>query len=218
MPTGFQSGQDGNVLPLSGEAEMRSASSGTDLLTMTGHSSQSTGADFLVLRTNVVEGTTGGGNYERFVVGSSGELKNYKDYVVVSATTIGGTGTTAPTLGASQSGQVIVYQNWSSGPRVLLPAPEPGLVFTVIQASGLTGHALHVSATRGASAEIRAPFRGSGLSTALVVGAPTTVAGMAAMFVAVSTLVWQLFPAINGTQGTSAVASDLSGMWTSVAA
>lgn len=217
MPTGFQSGQAGNILPLSGEAEVRLASSGTDALTVTGHSSMSTAADFLVLRTNVVEGTTGGGNYERFVVGSSGELKNYKKYTVVSATTVGGTGTTSPTLSATQSGQVIVYQGWSSGPRVLLPAPEPGLVFTVVQASGLTGHPVHVSATRGASAEIRAPFRGSGLSTALVVGAPTTVAGMAAVFVAVSTLVWQLLPVINGIEGASA-GGEISGCWTSVAA
>src|SRR3990167_4185323 len=81
MPTGFQSGQEGNAVPLSGEAEMRIASSGTDGLTLTGHSSMSTAADFLVFRTYVPEGTTGAAS-EKFVVGSSGELKLFQRSVL----------------------------------------------------------------------------------------------------------------------------------------
>jgi len=40
---------------------------------------------------------------------------------------------------------------------------------------------------------------------------------MAAVFVAVSTLTWQMFPAINGIEETSIV-SEITGCWTSVAA
>jgi len=211
MPTGFQSGQAGNAVPLSGEAEIRNASSGTDVLTITGHSSMSTAADFLVLRGDILEGSSGSAT-ERFSVGSSGQLRQYKRYARTESTA-----STAPTLGASQSGQVVTYAGFTSGPRVLLPAPVPGLTYTLIQGAAMASHALHVSATRGTNAEIRAPFRASGLSTALVVGAPTTVAGMAAVFVAVSTLTWQMFPAINGIEETSIV-SEISGCWTSVVA
>ena len=210
MHRGFQSGQAGNAVPLSGEAEMRLASSGLDGLTITGHSSMSTAADFLVLRSFTSEASTGSGT-EKFVIGSSGQLRTSKRYAVVDSTA-----STAPTLGASQSGQVHIYAGYPDGCRVLLPAPAPGLTYTVIQGSANDTAGIAVSATRGTAAEIRAPFRGSGLSTALVVGAPTTVAGMAAVFVAVSTLVWQLFPAINGLSGTSAT-GEISGPWTSVA-
>jgi hypothetical protein len=190
---------------------MRLASSGIDGVTITGHSSMSTAANFLVLRAFDEAGATRA-DMERFVVGSSGEIRTHQKSVVNVSTA-----STAPTLGASQSGGVFVLGNWTSGPRVLLPAPERGLVYTIIQASGGTSHALHVSATRGTNAKIRAPFRGSGVSTALVVGAPTTVAGMGAVFLAISTLTWQMFPALNGIQGGSA-GFELSGCWTTVAA
>lgn len=211
MPTGFQSAQAGNALPLSGEAEMRLASSGLDGLTITGHSSMSTAANFLVLRAFDDAGATRA-DMERFVVGSSGEIRTHQKSITALSTA-----STAPTLGASQSGGVFLAGGWTSGPRVLLPAPERGLNYTIIQTSGGTSHALHVSASRGTNAEIRAPFRGSGLSTAIVVGAPTTVAGMGAVFVAVSTLTWQMFPFINGVEGASGP-KEVSGAWTSVAA
>ena len=211
MPTGFQSAQAGNAVPLSGEAEMRIASSGLDALTITGHSSMSTAANFLVLRGNVPAGTTAP-DAERFSIGSSGQLRQYKRHVTNLSTA-----STAPALGASQSGQVAVAAGFPDGCRILLPAPAVGLTYTVIQGSANDTAGIAVSATRGTAAEIRAPFRGSGLSTALVVGAPTTVSGAAAVFVAVSTLVWQLFPAINGISGTSAT-GEISGAWTSVAA
>jgi len=212
MPTGFQSGQPGNAVPLTGEAEMRLASSGTDALTITGHSSMSTAADFLVLRSYVPEGTTGGAT-EKFVIGSSGSIRLHK-----RSLQLGSTASTAPTLGASQSGQVWSFGGFDTGIRVLLPAPVRGLNYTIIQASGCSGP-VAVSATRGTNAEIRAPSAGgSQLSTALVVAAPSSVAGMAAVFVAISTLTWQMFPAINGVQGASAVGADPSGMWTSEAA
>lgn len=210
MPTGFNVGLLGNSVPLSGGAEMRGESSGLDALTITGHSSMSTAADFLVLRADAPEGTTGS-RTEKFSIGSSGQLRQYKRHVVDAATA-----TTTPSLGASQSGQVLQLAHFSSGVRVLLPAPVLGLTYTIVVGAD-NASVVSVSSTRGTSAEIRAPFRGSGLSTALVVGPPTTIAGMAAVFIAVSTLTWQMFPAINGVEGASATGL-LSGCWTSVAA
>ena len=216
MPTGFQSGQEGNALPLSGETEMRIASSGTDGLTITGHSSMSTAADFLVLRTYVPEGTTGPAS-EKFVVGSSGELKQFQ-YSVLNLTSGANTGqwpstfSTVITLGASDSGKVFNFYGFASALRINLPAPTPGLNFTIVQSSAAT--VLNVSATNAGGYDIRAPFRGSGLSTASVVSPPTTIAGMAAVFIAVSTLTWQLFPAINGIEGASA-GGEISGCWIS---
>ena len=212
MPTGFRSGQAGNAVPLSGEAEIRAESSALDVLTVTGHSSMSTAVGFIVLRSNVEVGSTSN-RADLFKIGSSGQLSLYQKHVVANTTV---SGSTAPTLGASQSGQVHTYGGYSSGVRVLLPAPEPGLTYTIIFGAD-NASVVSVSSTRGTSAEIRAPFRGSGLSTALVVGPPTTVAGMAAVFVAISTLTWQMFPAINGIEGTSA-AGKVTGPWTSVAA
>ena len=214
MPTGFQSGQAGNTLPLSGEAEMRIASSGLDGLTMTGHSSMSTAADFLVLRTYVPEGTTGSAS-EKFSIGSSGQLRQYKQSVLnlTSGANAGQWGTTFSTLitlGTSDSGKVIAFNTFTSALRVALPAPNPGLTFTIIQASGCS--VVGVSATHAGAYDIRAPFRGSGLSTASVVSPPTTVAGAAAVFVAISTVTWQLFPAINGIEGASA-GGEISGCW-----
>ena len=217
MPTGFNSGQEGNALPLSGETEMRMASSGTDALTITGHSSMSTAADFLVLRTFVPEGTTGSAS-EKFVIGSSGELRQFK-YSALNLTSGANAGqwpstfSTVITLGASDSGKVLNFAGFASALRVNLPAPTPGMVFTIISASA-HGAIMNVSATNAGAYDIRAPFRGSGLSTASVVSPPTTVAGMAAVFLAVSTLTWQLFPAINGIQGTSAT-GEISGCWIS---
>ena len=216
MPTGFQSGQEGNALPLSGETEMRIASSGTDGLTITGHSSMSTAADFLVLRTYVPEGTTGSAS-EKFVVGSSGELKQFQ-YSVLNLTSGANVGqwpstfSTVITLGASDSGKVFNFAGFASALRINLPAPTPGLNFTIVQSSAAT--VLNVSATNAGGYDIRAPFRGSGLSTASVVSPPTTIAGMAAVFIAVSTLTWQLFPAINGIEGASA-GGEISGCWIS---
>jgi len=214
MPTGFNSAQAGNAVPLSGETEMRMASSGTDALTITGHSSMSTGADFLVFRTYVPEGTTGAAS-EKFVVGSSGELRQFK-YNVLNLTSGPNVGqwpttfSTAITLASTDSGKVFNFYGFASALHVHLPAPTPGMNFTIVQSSE---HAaiLTVHSTVGA-ADIRAPFRGSGLSTAQAVTPPTTVAGMAAMFVAISTLTWQMFPAINGLQGTS-VTGEISGCW-----
>src|SRR3990167_1693311 len=217
MPTGFQSGQEGNALPLSGETEMRIASSGTDGLTIAGHSSMSTAADFLVLRTYVPEGTTGPAS-EKFVVGSSGELKLFQ-YSVLNLTSGANVGqwssafSTAITLGASDSGKVFNFAGFASALKIALPAPTPGLNYTIVQSSA-HGAILKVSATNAGAYDIRAPFRGSGLSTASVVSPPTTIAGMAAVFIAVSTLTWQLFPAINGIEGASA-GGEISGCWIS---
>ena len=220
MPTGFQSGQEGNAVPLSGEVEMRIASSALDGLTMTAHSSMSTAADFLVLRAFVPEGTTGAAS-ERFVIGSSGELRQYQQSVLnlTSGANVGQWGSTFSTiitLGSSDSGKVFNFAGFASALRVVLPAPNPGLTYTIIQSSAHGAVLVVDSTAAGASYEIRAPFRGSGLSTAAVVSPPTTVAGMAAVFVAISTLTWQLFPAINGIQGASA-ASEISGPWIAVA-
>ena len=213
MPTGFQSGQAGNAVPLSGEAELRIGSSGTDGLTVTGHSSMSTAADFLVLRTYVPEGTTGAAS-EKFVVGSSGELKLYQNAVLnltsgANANQWPTTFSTAITLASTDSGKVFNFYGFASALTITLPVPTPGLNYTIIQSSA-HGAVLTVTSTLGG--DIRAPFRGSVLSTAQAVTPPTTVAGMAALFVAISTLTWQMFPAINGIEGTSAV-GEVSGCW-----
>ena len=174
----------------------------------------STAADFLVLRTYVPEGTTGAAS-EKFVVGSSGELKLYQNAVLnlTSGANAGQwptTFSTAITLGSTDSGKVFNFYGFASALTITLPVPTPGLNYTIIQSSD---HAalLTVHSTVGA-ADIRAPFRGSWLSTAQAVTPPTTVAGMAALFVAISTLTWQMFPAINGIEGTSAV-GEISGCW-----
>src|SRR3990167_11253866 len=216
MPTGFQSGEGGNALPPSRETEMRIASSDLDGLTMTALSSMSTAADFLVLRTYVAEGTTGSAS-EKFVIGSSGQLRQFK-YSALNLTSganagqWGSTFSTVITLGSSDSGKVLNFSGFASALRIALPAPTPGMVFTIVQSSGCS--VVGVSATHAGAYDIRAPFRGSGLSTASVVSPPTTIAGMAAVFIAVSTLTWQLFPAINGIEGASA-GGEISGCWIS---
>ncbi len=207
MPPGNQSGQAGAAVPLYGESEIRQQSSGVDVLTITGHSSMAAGADFLALRGNVPEGSTIA-TTERFVVGSSGQLRTHQKLVVAHSTVIDGNSTLGA-LSATNSGQVHTYGGFSSGLTVALPAAAAGLMFTIVQEGAMAG-ALTITSTAGG--DIRAPFLASGLSTGQAVTPPTTVAGMAAVFLAVNATTWQMLPAINGIQGSSAVGS-ISGCW-----
>jgi len=195
MPPGDKSYM-GQAPALYGESEIVQQASGADVLTITGHSSMA--SDFLVLRTNVTLGSTRG-DTEKFVVGSSGEVRTQQQLVATFSTTVLGN-STVPPLSATRSGQTIYVAGFSSGVTLTLPAAAAGLCYNIVVGPG-NASVVTVSATAGGDI-IRPPGASGGTS--------------AQALEAVSTRVSRLkLTAINATSWLAEENLHISSAWTS---
>jgi hypothetical protein len=146
-------GFPGNAIPLTGNSEIRQASSGTDVMTITLNSSvaSTTGGRGLVVRQFDASQSTGG---DVFVTEYDG-IRGRRHTVQIGTTT-----STGYTVSASQSGAFFVIGNatagadagWSTKPLlVTLPAQQAGLWYEfycmgAMLSSGVTFQAAGASA------------------------------------------------------------------------
>ena len=203
MPPGNRSGQPGAAVPLYGESEVRGQSTAFDLLTLTLVSSAANAA--FVVRSNVAEGSTVNTG-DMFRLGSSGELQRFQYTVVALSTTVNNS--TAITMGSSRSGSIFFSSAYSSGVNFILPAPELGMVYTVIQGAGGSSHGANITSTAGTGADIL--YASSAVGTTVgAIQAIGTGAGAAVTLIAVSTTRWY---AMQHTAVSSAWTSSVDGI------
>ena len=192
--------------PLVGKMEFRGTSlvAADDFMTLTA-SSGNTG-DLLVLRSFVADGSTSTAT-ELFVVNSSGVLAQYQVGVTAASSA-----SSALSITAGQTGQVILLPGFSSGVTVGLPAPALGLTYKFFAQD--PSSLVTISASVGAAFIDLGVSSAAGSSNQAIVTA-STIGVYAIELVAISTLRWAAFPHITVSSAFTSLSpvGDVLGRW-----